>query len=389
MAQDHSRVFHLDMIGNLGNQMIEYMVALKFASLVPGCSISNVDLSEWGIVHAPLPSRGAVAAARQQQHIDIPGLAAQMNAGAIQRLEYHGFGQRMENFLDCDFYRRVFVPPFNETLGFGDDVLLCPVRSGDVVDGAAPDYPLTPLKFYADVIAATGLKPVFMGQTGHNAYTDRLRRMFPNAPFLETRGPVRDFETIRQSKNILVGVSTFVWLAAWLSEADNIHLAVSGLFNPMQSPVVDLLPFGDPRYRFHLFPLNYAVDPANLDMAHPAIEPYWRLLPPALLRQQFVAAPRFPRDLADFLAVYDEGYYLADNPDVCSYVKAGFLPDGRKHYAEAGFFERRFPFPLDRGWYALNYPLAAFEVAQGDYADFSHHYLAIGKERGYRAMPDR
>ena len=155
-----------------------------------------------------------------------------------------------------------------------------------------------------------------MGQTGHNAYTDRLRRMFPNAPFLETRGPVRDFETIRQSKNILVGVSTFVWLAAWLSEADNIHLAVSGLFNPMQSPVVDLLPFGDPRYRFHLFPLNYAVDPANLDMAHRAIEPYWRLLPPALLRQQFVAAPRFPRDLADFLAVYDEDYYLADNPDV-------------------------------------------------------------------------
>ena len=27
------------------------------------------------------------------------------------------------------------------------------------------------------------------------------------------------------------------------------------------------------------------------------------------------------------------------------------------------------------------------EVAQGDYAEFVHHYLAIGKARGYRPAP--
>ncbi|MDR3535256.1 MAG: hypothetical protein P4L71_02025 [Acetobacteraceae bacterium] len=152
-------------------------------------------------------------------------------------------------------------------------MLLCPVRSGDVVDGPSPDYPLTPPQFFADLIAQTGLTPVFMSQTEPNHYTDRLRRRFPDARFLESRGPMRGFETIRQSKNIAVGVSTFIWLAAWLSDADTIHLAVNGLFDPMQVPVADLLPFDDPRYHFHLFPLNYGVGPADQEAAHRAIEP--------------------------------------------------------------------------------------------------------------------
>lgn len=386
----HTRpVFHVDVIGNLANQMIEYMAALKFASLVPGCTISNVDLPEWRIVHPPLPSIGTVAAARQQHHIDMAGLSARMNNGEIQRVEYHGFGQRMENFLDCDFYRSVFVYPSDEPLGFGSDVLLCPVRAGDILEGPAPNYPLTPPQFYADVIATTGLKPVFMGQTEPSHYCDRLRRQFPDAVFLESRGPLRDFETIRQSKNIVVGVSTFIWLAAWLSQAETIHLAVSGLYNPMQAPVVDLLPFGDSRYHFYLFPLNYGVRPAEQEAAHRAIAPLWRLVPPALLQRQFAAAPRVPLDINAMLPFYDEEYYLASNDDIRHAVERGWLPDGRKHYVSGGFREQRFGFPLDRKWYAMAYPLAAFEVAQGDYADFTHHYVAIGKARGYRPLPDR
>ena len=31
--------------------------------------------------------------------------------------------------------------------------------------------------------------------------------------------------------------------------------------------------------------------------------------------------------------------------------------------------------------------MAALEVAQGDYADLHHHYVAIGKARGYRPVP--
>lgn len=37
----------------------------------------------------------------------------------------------------------------------------------------------------------------------------------------------------------------------------------------------------------------------------------------------------------------------------------------------------------------LAYPLAALGVAHSDYADFTHHYVAIGKARGHRPLPDR
>jgi hypothetical protein len=373
------RVFHLDLIGEMANRMIQYMVALKFASTVPGCIISNVDLSNWGIVHPPVPSAGLIKAERRQQHVAIDDLSEALREGQAQRVEYCGFGQRMENVFAC---------PFQEDLGFDSDILLCPVRSGDIIHGPAPDYPLTPPEFYADVISQTGLTPVFMGQTDPNHYTDRLRRRFPEALFLESRGAMRDFETIRQSKNIVVGVSTFIWLAAWLSHADTIHLAVNGLFNPQQVPVVDLLPFGDPRYRYYLFPLNYGVGLDDQEAAHSAIAPFWRLVPEDLLQRQLRDAPRVPVDWPAMLAAYDEAYYLATNEDVAIGVAEGWMPSGQAHYVGAAFQEGRFGFPLDRKWYAMRYPMAAFEVAQGDYHDFTHHYIAVGKARGYKPLPE-
>jgi hypothetical protein len=387
VAEKTPLVFHLDMIGSFANRMIEYMIALKFRSLVPDCVVSNVALPDWNIFHQPIDAAGLTVTARQPHHLPLHALSSSMKDGSCQRVEYSGFGQRLENFLQPDDYRDVFVCPFREALGFGDDVLLCPIRAGDVADGSAPDYPLIPPRFYLDLVAQTGLKPVFMGQTERNAYTERLRRQFPDASFLDSRGPMRDFETIRQSKNIAVGVSTFVWLAAWLSHARSIHLAVNGLFNPMQRPAVDLLPFNDRRYHFHLFPLNYGCGLDEQEAAHRIIEPYWRLMPAASLQHQISNAPRFPRDIDRFLSVFDEQYYVQANPDIGHAIADGSLRDGLTHYRARGFDDRRFPFPLDRKWYAMSHPLAAFEVAQGDYTDFAHQYLAVGRERGYRPLP--
>jgi hypothetical protein len=388
VADGAGPVFHLDMVGTTADKMIQYMVALKVASLVPGCRISNVHLPTWLISHKPVPVTGNTVAARTPHHLDIGGLSARMNGDEIQRVDYRGFGQRMENFLAVDAYRSVFVCPFEEDLGFGSDVLLCPVRAGDSAERPTPDCPLTPPRFYQDVVAKTGLTPVFMGQTGPDPYTDRLRRAFPNAMFLESRGPMRDFETIRQSRNIVVGAGTFAWLAAWLSRADSIHLAVAGAFNPMHQRAVDLLPFDDRRYRFYLFPLTYAVGLDAQLAALDGIAPYWRLMPPDMLRRQFAEAPRFKYSIDDFLAAYDEDYYLSLYRDVQEAVSEGRLTCGRFHYARWGLRERRTAFPLDRAWYATRYPLAAFEVAQGDYEDFAHHYLAVGKDRGYKPFPD-
>ena len=385
---DTSPVFHMEPVGLLANQMIEYMVALKFKSLVPACRISNVHMPAWGIEHPAIDSPGPVAFARDQQHIDLLGLSNDMHAGKINRVDWLGYGQRLENFLPRERYVDTFVPPFRSAVGFGSEYLVCHVRAGEILDGSAPNYPLTPVEFFADLIAETGLKPVFMGQTAPNAYTNRLRQRFPNAMFLDTQDIVIDFETIRQSKNVVVGVSTYAWLAAWLSTtAENIFMTVSGLLNPIQTQVVDLLPFGDARFRFYLFPLNYAVPTERHAEIHRRIAPYWRYVSHDALKQMHTQIPRFPRQLETMLEWFDEDAYLAHYGDVGHAVRQGWLPNGRAHYINWGFRERRYPFAIDQVWYASEYPMAAFEVSQGDYTDLTHHYVAVGKARGYRPLP--
>jgi hypothetical protein len=329
-------VFHLEPMGRLANLMIEYMVALKFADMTGDCRISNISIPAWGIRHDPLESPGPVAVARQEQHIDLPGLAAQVESGQIRRVEWTGFGQRLENFLPPERYQEVFI-----------------------------------------------------GQTHANPYMDRLREAFPNAIYRQPQDdPLVDFETIRQSRHVAIGVSTYSWLAAWLSRsAETIYLTVNGLFNPMQKPQVNLLPFGDDRFRFFLFPINYAVRLEHYAEVHRRIAPYWRQVSHAALRRQFADAPRFERTLNDALAVFDEAFYLETNADVAAIATIHGPGFGRTHYINHGFAERRLPMRLDPVWYASEYPLAGFEVAQGDYAEFAHHYMAIGKDRGYLTTP--
>ena len=254
--------------------------------------------------------------------------------------------------------------------------------------GLARPYPLTPVEFYADIVEATGLIPVFVGQTAPNLYTDRLRARFPQGVFLETGDVVLDFQTIRQAKNIAFGVSTFGWLAAWLSHADRIFMAVNGLFNPMHYWLADLLPFGDARYRFYLFPINYPVPLEHHAAAHQRIAPYWRLVPHALLQRMIREAPRFDPPAEQMLEEFDAQYYLAANPDLLETLGAGNWEGARQHYRQSGVRERRLPFRLSPTWYAARYPTAAFEVAQGDYSSFAHHYVAVGRDHGYRPLPD-
>ena len=325
---------------------------------------------------------------QREQHIDLSSLAEQMLSGQIGRVEWTGFGQRMENFLLPEQYQDVFVSPFQTPMGFGPEYLVCPVRAEDILHGPNPEYVLTPVEFYRDIVDITGLKPVFIGQTQPNLYMDRIRAAFPAAIFREPQdNPLADFETIRQSRNIVVGVSTYSWLAAWLSEsAGNIYMAVSGLFNPMQKPSVDLLPFGDTRYKLFLFPINYAVPLDRHAQAHSRIAPFWRQMSHTALQQQFGAAPRFPcdRDREQALAVFDEQFYLETNAGVAAVALNHGTGFAVAHYTRHGFQERRLPMRFDMVWYASEYPLAAFGVAQGDYAELAHHFMAIGKARGYR-----
>jgi len=383
-------VFHVDPHGRLANQMIQCMVALNFVDQVGDGRISNVNLPAWSIHHPALDSPGPVAFEQREQHVDLPVLAARVRDGEIRRVEWSGYGQRMENFLPRERYRSVFVSPFPTPMGFGPQYLVCPVRAEDILNGGTPDYVLTPVEFYRDIVEMTGLTPVFIGQTHPNAYLDRLRSAFPTAIFREPQNdPLIDFETIRQSRHVVAGVSTFTWLAAWLSDSiETIHMTVSGLFNPRQRRTVDLLPFGDPRYLFYQFPINYAVPLDRHATVHQIIAPYWHAVSHDALRRQLAAPPRVERNLEAALEAFDEAFYLESNPDVAEVTQEQGPHFPRAHYINHGFQEGRLAIRLDPLWYTTAYPVAGFEVGQGHYADLGHHYLVAGKARGYKPLPN-
>ena len=362
-------VFHLTPLGRMGNLMIEYMVALKFADMVPGCRISNISIPGWKIDHPPFDTPGTIVRETRDQHIDLPDLAARMLSGEIARVEWRGFGQRMENLLPAERYHDVFVSPFGRNMGYGPEYLVCPIRAEDILDAPHPDYVLTPVEFYRDIVDMTGLTPVFIGQTFPNYYMDRIRAAFPDALYRDPQDdPLVDFETIRQSKNVVVGVSTYMWVAAWLSrDLENIYMAVNGLFNPLQMPDVFLLPFGDKRFKFTLFPINYAVPFEQHAAPHRRIAPYWRQVSHDVLRRQIDEAPRFAPSKEDLLETFDEDYYLRTYPDVAAVAESQGRSFARYHYGVNGIQEGRLPTPFDARWYANQYPLAGFEVSQGDY----------------------
>lgn len=59
-----------------------------------------------------------------------------------------------------------------------------------------------------------------------------------------------DFERLRSAKHVCLSISSFSWLAAWLSSlAKTIHMPVAGIFDPRRG-VQSLIPGDDARYRF-------------------------------------------------------------------------------------------------------------------------------------------
>jgi SAM-dependent methyltransferase len=277
-------VFHNALGVHYGNMMIKYMAGLKLRRRVPDLILSNFSMPYWNLDHPPLPSRAedTVVAAESEQHLDMTRIEYLIRAGLVHRVDWSGYGQRMENFADREHCRRVFSTPETDLLGdtFGDTDLICPIRGGEILDARHGGYTLLPAAFYRDIADRLGLRPVFVGQLGDNVYVDSLHQALPDALYVTGCSPMPDFQTVRKARNIVVPISTFAWLAAWLSDAERIILPVYGLFNPLQFPHHDLLPLADERYTFYEFPVHWAVPVDRVLEAHKEILGAWRLTPP-------------------------------------------------------------------------------------------------------------
>ncbi len=239
--------------GRLGNRMFEVMLAHRIAGLARRCLVTGEALPEWGIAprHLRLPARHLVVAGHR---VDLERIGYLLREGLVEGVETSALGCRMELLLPLDAARGLFAAP-EPGREFGADALVISIRGAEILAGIHRDYRPLPIAFYARLVAETGLRPVFLGQIGEDPYSQALRARFPDAVFVPSRGAMEDFTALRAARHLCVSISTFAWLAGWLSRAESIHLPVAGMFHPGQRPDVDLLPLADPRYRFHLLPV--------------------------------------------------------------------------------------------------------------------------------------
>lgn len=345
--------------GNLANKMIQYMGALAMAKRITDCSIVNVSIPEWGL---EIPDN--TQNERFFDNIDlwtwdafrphIGEICFLANRSESVRIMMADHLQRME-FLDSPQAYHSLFPYSSPGRQIGENDLLINIRTAEILQGV-PHYPLLPIDFYEDVVASTGLNPVFVGQLGESEYVRQLRSRFPKAVFYDSQGARADFDLIRSAKNIVVAVSTFSWLAAWLSQAQTIFLPLSGFYNPAHHREVDLLPIDDLRYRYFLFPLNYGMPEAQSLEYHHRISGRWKEISRNQVALLKTAAP--------FLRVPRENY---DNG----------LPSRTAQGSAVTF---------DSVWYAHRYIDAAMEISEGWFEDPLHHYLEVGRLRGYQPV---
>lgn len=76
----------------------------------------------------------------------------------------------------------------------------------------------------------------------------------------------------------------------------------------------------------------------------------------------------------------DERLYFETYPDIENAVADGELPSAVFHFANYGYFERRWAIPssFDEDWYITTYPDVVLAIADGEYADAREHFLESG-----------
>lgn len=383
-------VIHVEHVGRLGNTMIQYMAALALMQRVPGAVLYGVHIPEWNIWQPDLrPREGNTFVVHRDTAMRMPleEIEAQCRAGVVNCVEIRNYVQHMDNFLSADVYRRTFADTVRPGVTLGPDDLLINLRGDEILTGGAMDYVLPPVAYFEQIVEETGLVPVFMGQLTPSPYLERIKRAFPDARMIDTLGVMEDFALIRSARAIVLSISTFTWLAAFLSNAERIFFPVAGLFSPAQRADIMLLPYDDPRYRFDLFPIYFAVPGQAALEHHDRIEGLWRRLPGPVLHALMHGPPRFAFDLDAIAPFFEEAYYLEHNWDIRGAVAHGHIASGFEHYARSGCREARRPFDMNVPAYCNRYPVAACELAARDFTSPHHHYVAVGRHRGYERFP--
>lgn len=249
MSVRHVRIHPL---GGLGNRMLQLMFAEAIRLAVPDVTISGHDLPEWGLRGAAPPAPRAVAIECRAHVVPLAAIVAFMRSVPDVELHLRSVASRYGYYRGHRGHYAAMFRGRTEGQPVAANELAINIRLGDILVTPHGQYFPMPLAWYEQLIDTTGLSPVFIGQVGDDPYSAALRRRFRGARFAAPASAAEDFATLRGARNVAIGISTFAWLATWLSDAaEAIHLPIAGLYHPAARPDVDLLPVGDARYHFH------------------------------------------------------------------------------------------------------------------------------------------
>lgn len=86
-------------------------------------------------------------------------------------------------------------------------------------------------------------------------------------------------------------------------------------------------------------------------------------------------------------AIFNEAFYLANNPDVQAAVKAGVFKSGLEHFQQYGIKEGRVSVSAfyDETYYLQNHPDVAAAVKNGAFGSGLQHYIEYGETEGRQA----
>jgi hypothetical protein len=372
-------------LGNAGNRGLQYLAAQGIKALALDVTIENNNLQEWGLSERhPEPKLDSRTAQTGREHfwIDVKGLAGAFNSELIDTVILDSFAFNISCFPPREKCRALFpvTPNGKEADGFGHTKLVCSVRAGDVLWGAHPDYIVLPPEYYKILQDKTGLDLVFYGQLGDDQYSKTLRSAFPDAQFVPGTSPQYDFDMLRNSIHLAPSISTFAWLAAWLSKANTIYLPVGGMFNPIQHPNQLYLPTTDTTFKYVLLPYCKSVslyqNPERFDLQQKFLARYARFAGADEVSDICQRASAFAPKRA-VLGRFDVKSYLVQNPDIVDSVCLGDLC-AVEHYLRVGYKRTGRPFSFDPDAYLDSHPDVAMEIARGFYSSPLEHFKAVG-----------
>lgn len=251
--------------GHTGNNMLEHMLALYLRSCVPSMKIycdNEAFLNIFGLKFEREPEKSRCDDKCTEVIIDRSGFNLDTCVRIIKNtpnikiiVSYCLFDHGHYAGL-VDSFRHIYGNKCDIS-GFDETYLVMSIRLGDILNAKTihPNYPVVPFSFYRFLLRKTGLKPVFLGQISDDKISLQLRRAFPNAIFISGRSVIQDFECLRRSKNLSIAVSTFSFLAGYLSDKNTtiVHVPLYGGFNRKDRLDSNFM-VKDKRYHYYEFP---------------------------------------------------------------------------------------------------------------------------------------